>query len=177
MRFIRNVAFGLVVLCFVVTSASYAQNITKGSFTATYIGPAKNQSGLNGGIVLDCTTVTQCSFKRDGIVPPGESRVGIVVTTAVDDVSVHVELGVWLASRCGPDPTTPDISGAGDVPLMAAGTYIISFQSEALLPAGTTFSQKWFVSTTDTTVSCGVSYCVNSVAGGAAPAPADCDQP
>jgi len=88
-----------------------------------------------------------------------------------------VEIGIWMASGCTPDPTTPDASGAGDLPLATAGRYIISFGTEDLLPSGTTFSQKWAVSTTDLTIDCGVGFCVNSLAANPSPAPADCDQP
>jgi hypothetical protein len=84
-------------------------------------------------------------------------------------------LGAWFAERCSPDPTNPDITGSADPVLMAAGTYIISFGTESLLPAGTTFSQKWNLATTDGTQVCGLSYCVNSKAGQPTPAPFDCD--
>jgi hypothetical protein len=100
-----------------------------------------------------------------------------LVTTTVDKFSVHLELGGWAASGCGPDPMTPDLGGSGDMVLETAGRWIIHYATEELLPAGATYSQKFAVSSTDQSVDCGPSYCVNSLAGNPGAAPADCEQP
>jgi hypothetical protein len=161
---VRNALVGIFASALLVTSQSYAGS--NGKFTATYVGPA-NQWSVNGAGGLYCTAVTECSFIRDGIVPPGQSRIAARVTTLQDNVSVFVHVDVWFASACMPDPTMPDLFGEGDLPLPTAGTYVIHFMSEDLLPSGTTFSQKWT----------GTGFCVNSLAGQPTPAPADCDQP
>lgn len=170
---LRNVALSLLAFgC--LASASYAGDVSVGKFTATYVGPS-NQ--IANGVALSCINNTHCSFVRDGLVIPGESQIAILVTTGVDGFSVHLELGGWMASACGPDPTTPDITGSGDLILPTAGRWIIHYATEALLPAGTTYSLKFAVSATDATIDCGASYCVNALAGNPGAAPADCDQP
>ena len=172
MSHLRNVALSLLALgC--LASASYAGG-SVGKFTATYLGPS-NQ--ISNGAPLSCINTTQCSFVRDGFVAPGESQIAILVTTNVDNFSVHLELGAWMASACGPDPTTPDLTGSSDVLLATAGRWIIHYGTEAVLPAGTTYSQKFAVSATDLSVDCGVGFCINSLAGNPGAAPADCDQP
>jgi hypothetical protein len=173
MSHLRNVAFNLLALgC--LASASYAGDVSNGKFTATYLGPS-NQ--ISNGAPLACINTTHCSFVRDGVVPPGQSRIAIMVTTTVDNYSVHLELGAWAASGCGPDPMAPDLTGTGDLPLPTAGRWIIHFATEDILTAGTPFSQKFAISSTDLSVDCGPSYCVNSLAGNPGAAPADCEQP
>ncbi len=173
MSHLRNVALSLLALgC--LASASYAGNVSSGNFTASYLGPATKAAN---GAPLVCATVTNCSMIRDGVVTPGESRIAITLTTNLDGLTVHVEVGAWAASMCGPDPTTPDLSGAGDLPLSPAGRWVISLNTESVLPAGTTYSAKWAVSAPDLSIDCGVSFCVNSLAGNPGAAPADCDQP
>lgn len=173
MSHLRNVALNLLALgC--LASASYAGNVSSNNFTATYLGPS-DQGG--NGAALVCSATTNCSMIRDGVVVPGQSRIAVIVAVNVDNLSVHVELGAWNAAACGPDPTTPDlITGSGDLMLPTAGRWIISFQTEDAVPAGMTYSQKWAVSTTDLTVNCGVSFCINSQAGNPGMAPFDCDQ-
>ncbi len=173
MSHLRNVALNLLALgC--LASASYAGDITSGKFSATYLGPATKAAN---GASLVCASTTNCSMIRDGIVAPGQSRIAVIVVSQVDMLSTHVELGAWSAAGCGPDPTTPDlVSGSGDLTLPTAGRWIISFQTEDSVPAGTTYSQKWAVSTSDGTVNCGVSFCINSQAGNPGMAPFDCDQ-
>jgi hypothetical protein len=169
---IRNVALGLLAL--VVSSASWAGNLS-GNFDATYLGPLNQSIASGAAAALDCTAATNCSFTRPPSVPDGQSRVAIILASNVDGLSVHVDLGLWAMEACRPDPTTPDFTGTGDLVLGPAGGYIISFQTEDLLPAGTTYSQKWNLSTTDLSVVCGLSYCVNSISGQPQPAPMDCD--
>jgi hypothetical protein len=172
MSYLRNAALSVFALV-CLASASHAGDLSSGKLTATYLGPANTSA--NGGI-LDCSATTHCSFIRDGIVTPGQSHVSILVNALVDMAPLHVDIGAWFASRCGPDPTTPDLTGSGDLVLLTAGTWIIHLNTEDALPAGMTYSQKWAVST-GTGQNCGVSFCVNSVAGNPGAAPADCDQP
>src|ERR1700687_1124410 len=173
MSHLRNVALSLLALA-CLAPASYAGNTPSGNFTATYLGPANTTAN---GAPLVCAAVTNCSMIRDGIVTPGESRIAITLVTNVDGLNLHVEIGGWAAAMCGPDPTTPDLTGSGDLPLPTAGRWVISLNTEAQLPAGTTYSQKWAVSAPDLSIDCGVSFCVNSLAGNPGAAPADCDQP
>jgi len=141
-----------------------------------YLGPSKSSGAANGiGAVL-CPSTTQCSFTRAGIVPAGESRVAIIVEATVDMQNVSVDLLLWAAEACQPDPLTPDAdSGFQVLTLPTAGRWIISFQTESVLPAGTTFSQVWFVGTDTWPQACGHSFCSNSVSGQPIPAPFDCD--
>ena len=173
MSHLRNVALSLLALS-CLASASYAGNVGS-KFTATYLGPTNKAAN---GVALVCSATTNCSMIRDGVVTPGQSRIAVIVVSQVDMLSLHVELGAWVSSGCGPDPTTPDLlTGSGDLVLPTAGRWIVSFNTADTVPAGTTYSQKWAVSTSDATVDCGVSYCVNSLAGNPGTAPADCDQP
>ncbi len=173
MSHLRNVALSLLALgC--LASASYAGDVTGAKFTATYLGPTNKAAN---GTALICSSTTNCSLIRDGVVTPGQSRIAVIVESTVDMLSTHVELGAWSAAGCGPDPTTPDLlSGSGDLTLPTAGRWIVSFNTEDAVPAAMTYSQKWAVSTSDATVNCGISFCINSQAGNPGMAPFDCDQ-
>ena len=170
----RNVTLGVLALVCLASSASHAGNLN-GSFGVDYLGPSK--SGANGIGGLLCPSTTHCSFTRAGIVTPGESHVSIIVEAAVDNQPISVDLLLWQAEACQPDPLTPDFdSGFQTLTLPTAGRWIIHFNTETALPAGQTFSQVWFVGTDTQPLACGGSFCVNSVSGQAAgPAPFDCD--
>jgi hypothetical protein len=164
---LRNLLFAVLALVFVAASVAQAGDIVvkNGDLTAVLVGPPQAGAGT-----LDCSVNTLCTFLRFPPLDPGENAQAITVTVSVDGTVVHVEGNFWGAARCGPDPTTPDAMAVGDLPLMTAGTWFIFVRNA--LPAGTTFSQKWLVADNDTLMSCGPSYCVNSVAG---TAPGDCD--
>jgi len=159
-----------LTLVSVVTSVVQAGDtpivVKNGNITAVYAGPPAQGAGT-----LTCAANTLCTFLRSPPLDPGANAQAIAVSVTKDRTTVHLEFDFWMAARCGPDPTTPDAMLAGDMTLATAGTWVIYVAGG--LTAGTPFSQKWTVADIDTLMSCGPSYCVNSVAG---TAPGDCDQ-
>src|SRR5262245_40812135 len=104
MSHFRNVVLGVFAL---LSSMAFADNWAD-RLTVTHLGPA-NQSSVNGPSAgLTCAAAAQCSFTRSGVVPPGESRAAILVTTAADAVSVRIDLDLWAFEGCRPDPSIPD---------------------------------------------------------------------
>ena len=166
---LRNLLFAVLALVFVVASVAQAGETTvvkNGDLTAVLVGPPAAGAGT-----LTCNVTTMCTFLRSPPLDPGANAQAIIISVIVDGTNIHVEGDFWGAAQCGPDPTTPDAMAVGDLTLPTAGTWFI-YAAEGL-PAGTTFSQKFTVADNDTLISCGTSYCVNSVAG---TAPGDCDQ-
>src|SRR5215467_10546293 len=98
---LRNLLLGVLALGFLVSSPSQAGNL-KGTFQEIYLGPANVSGAANGGI--SCPTVTNCSFTRAGIVPDGESNWAIILVTTQDSQTVSVDLKLWQAEACQPDP-------------------------------------------------------------------------
>jgi hypothetical protein len=175
----RNATLGVLALVCLASSASHAGNSLQGSFADFYVGPAKSSGASNGIGGLLCPSTAHCSFTRAGVVPAGESNWAIIVETTVPNQVISVDLLLWAAEACQPDPLTPDAdTGFQTLTLAMAGRHIIYFPgSEAITPAGTTFSQVWFVGTDTQPLACGGSFCVNSISGQPTPAPFDCDAP
>jgi hypothetical protein len=170
----RNVSLGLLALVCLASSAQ-AGNL-KGQFSVDYLGPGKSSGAINGIGGLVCQSTTNCSFTRAGIVTDGESHVAIILESTLDIQTISVRLLLWGMEACQPDPTAPDFdSDFQNLTLPTAGRWIIHFNTETVLPAGTTFSQEWIVGTDTSPFACGGSFCINSVSGQPIPAPFDCD--
>ena len=176
MSHFRNVALGVLALVCLASSASYAAN--NNGFSIDYLGPSKSSGATNGIGGLVCPSTSNCSFTRAGIVTAGESHVAVILESTVDMQTVSVDLLLWAAEACQPDPTTPDFdSGFQQLTLPTAGRWIIHFNTESTLPAGSTYSQEWIVGTDTNPFACGGSFCINSISGQPSPAPFDCDAP
>jgi len=169
----RNVALGVLALVCLASSASQAGNLP-GQFSVDYLGPSNSKTNGTGGLL--CQTVTNCSFTRAPIVTAGESHVSIILESTLDMQTISVRLFLWGMEACQPDPTSADFdSDFQTLTLQTAGRWIIHFNTETVLPAGSTFSQEWLVGTDTNPFACGGSFCINSISGQPTPAPFDCD--